>query len=172
VIGDDSIATLCSRGPLSVSHSVESLPNLQAAHARVRALQYGIVVTDLQLPDGDGIDVCRAAKYASRPILVLVSTDDVRRVPRALSAGCDSVLVKPFAPNLFYARLGRLTRDLQIRSAFPASTIGVGTNQHFPALACPGCGHSGATGFDATGLRRVWYACLACEHVWIAKRQQ
>jgi DNA-binding response OmpR family regulator len=170
VVGDERLAALCSSGPLSVSHSVERTATLAAARGRLALLQRAIVVTELDLPDGDGIEVCYEAKTASRTVLVLVCTKDAARVPKALLAGCDSVLLKPFAPNLLYARLGRLTRDLHIRATFPAATLTGGTNQHCPSAACPSCGQSGATVFDATSLRRAWYACLTCEHVWIARR--
>jgi CheY-like chemotaxis protein len=172
VVGDDPLADLCASGPLTASHTIQRAATLDAARLHVRSLQRGIVATELRLPDGDGVEICKAAKSASRAVLVLVTTTDVTSVPRALTAGCDSVLLKPFAPNLLYARLGRLSRDLLTRTAFPAATLEVGTNRHWPAVACPGCGRLGATSFDATSLRRSWYACLACEHVWIAKRQQ
>jgi CheY-like chemotaxis protein len=171
VVGDDPLAARCSSGPLSLSHTVEKMATLEAARARVRSLQKGIVVTELELSAGDAIELCTLAKTVSRAVLVLAVTSNPTRVPRALIEGCNSVLLKPFAPNLLYARLGRLTRDLQTVCAFPAVTVATGTNQHWPGVACPGCGHSGATSFDATSLRRAWYACLACEHVWIAKRQ-
>ena len=173
VIGDDSIATLCSSGPLSGTHHVERMPTLAAGLARVKELQRAIVLTELDLPDGDGVELCAAiARTASRSLLTLVCTNNAARVPRALREGCHSVLLKPFAPNLLYARLGRLTRDVQLRSTSPLSRLAVGTNEHWSAVACPTCGHGGATSFDATSLRRAWYACLECEHVWIARRQQ
>jgi DNA-binding response OmpR family regulator len=172
VIGDDPLVALCSSGPLSVSHAVEGAGTLAAGLVRLGSVERGIVVTELELPDGDGAEVCKAARTASGAVLVLVCTNDVTRVPRALLAGCDSVLLKPFAPNLLYARLGRLTRDLDVRDSFPAATWAVGTNQHCPLLACPNCGRSGATAFDATSLRRSWYACLGCEHVWIARQPE
>jgi DNA-binding response OmpR family regulator len=172
VVGDARLAALCSSGPLNLSHAVESVATREAARARVRSLEKAIVITELDLPDGDGTELCTWAKATSRRVLVLVTTGDAARVPRALLAGCDSVLLKPFAPNLLYARLGRLTRDLQTRCAFPTSTVSVGTNQHWPDVACPACARPGATSFDATSLRRAWYACVGCEHVWIAKRHQ
>lgn len=171
VIGSDPLAALSSCGPLSHSHHVQRATTVAAALPRMKTVQRAIVVTDLELSDGDWVQLCTAAKTSGRVVLVLVCTSDVRSVPRALRAGCDSVLVKPFAPNLFYARLGRLTRDLELRASFPGAGLG-GTNQECPGLVCPACQHSGAISFDATSLRRAWYACLSCEHVWIAKRQQ
>ncbi len=69
-----------------------------------------MVVTELDLSDGAGEDICRRAKQLRVPATVLVMTPAAERVPGALSAGCDGVLLKPFAPNLLYARIGRLLR--------------------------------------------------------------
>jgi len=150
---------------------VEHAPSLERARERLRSLDAAIIVTELQLPDGDGAELCKTSE-ASRTIMTLVITSDAARVPGALIAGCDSVLLKPFAPNLLYARIGRLTRDLQLQCRSPRATLTRGTSKHWAHLTCPSCGGAGATSFDATGLRRSWYACLACRHVWIARRQE
>lgn len=171
VVGDAAVAALCMSGRLSASHVVEHAASLERARERVKGLDAALVVTELQLPDGDGVELCRAGD-ASQTILTLAVTSDPTRVPGALIAGCDSVLLKPFAPNLLYARIGRLTRDLQLQCRSPRATASRGTNRHWGHLACPSCDGAGATSFDATGLRRAWYACLACKHVWIAKRQE
>jgi DNA-binding response OmpR family regulator len=172
VIGDDQIAAICVSSALNRSHKVQTVATLAAAVPRLQVLERAIVVMNLDVADGDDVQrLCAAAKAAGRAFLVLACTSDVRRVPPALKAGCDSVLMKPFAPNLLYARLGRLTRDLQIRALSPRATLRVGTNHDWPALVCPACHHEGAVSFDATSLRRAWYACLSCDHVWIARRQ-
>jgi DNA-binding response OmpR family regulator len=173
VVGDDALTGWCVAGPLNVLYEVEAVTTVEAATRAVSSLRDGLVLTEFDLPDGDGVDVCLAAKQASPAVVVLVSISDATRVPRVLNAGCDSVLLKPFAPNLLYARLGRLTRDLGARRASPLrGGAAGGTNQQWPAVACPTCGVAGAVSFDATSLRRAWYACLACEHVWIGRRQQ
>lgn len=172
VVGDDAVGTLCSSGPLSTSHAVEKLPTLAAALSRVKSMNRAIIVTELELPDGDGAALCRALNTGRQSVLMLAVTNDPTRVPAALLAGCNSVLLKPFAANLLFARLGRLTRDLKTRCAFPAAPLTLGTNEQWPAIVCPSCGHSGATSFDSTSMRRWWYACLECQHVWITKRQR
>jgi DNA-binding response OmpR family regulator len=172
LVGDETVAALCLSGSVSASHSVEAFPTLDAARARVSSFHNGIIVTELDLPDGDGSDLCGLANAGAQPILVLVITSDATRVPRALRAGCHSVLLKPFPPNLLYARLGRLTRDLQSRCCLPNDAMSLGTNLSYPTMTCPRCGCAGATSFDATSLRRAWFACLTCDHVWIARRQE
>jgi two-component system KDP operon response regulator KdpE len=63
-------------------------------------------IIDLVLPDGDGIDVCRALREWSRmPILVLSAIGDEDEKVRALEAGADDYVVKPFAPRELVARL-------------------------------------------------------------------
>jgi DNA-binding response OmpR family regulator len=145
-----------------------------------------VVITELSLPDGDGVEVCRAVRAAmNRGAAILVTTAAVERVPAAIAAGCNGVLLKPFAPNLLFARLGRLRdegRALRMRSRRQlakahhlierSELLLAGTNKVWPTTNCPKCGNSGATSFDYSSYRRMWYACLACENVWIAARQE
>ena len=142
------------------------------------------VVTELALPDGLGTTICSAAKGLHVPSTVLVTTSAVETVPSALDAGCDAVLLKPFAPNLLFARLGRLVRLRNAELRYRAMRAGAkaqhlrersdlllaGTNQHWPNTHCPHCQHIGVTSFEYASYRRAWYACLSCKKVWIAKR--
>jgi DNA-binding response OmpR family regulator len=147
-----------------------------------------LVATELDLGDGEatGEDVCRRAKGLAVPATVLVMTRHVERVPAALAAGCDGVLLKPFAPNLLHARVGRLLRaraiELRLRARQQVAKaahlvertdlFAARTNQVWPSTHCPYCEHLGVTSFDYASHRRAWYACLACKKVWIAKRQE
>jgi DNA-binding response OmpR family regulator len=139
------------------------------------------VVTELVLPDGAGTELCRAAKALPRPPAVLVITSDQRLIPDALDAGCDGVLLKPFPPNLLFARLRRLLRarsdavrlgEAARRSPQGSDCAGTryGTNQYWPDLACPHCDRQGVTSFDFASHRQAWYACLACRTVWSDRR--
>lgn len=140
------------------------------------------LVTELVLPDGAGTELVRTVKTLPRAPAVLVVTSDQRLVPDAIDAGCDGVLLKPFAPNLLFARLGRLLRARSealrlgeaTRRARPVSGIArtqYGTTNHYwPDLACPGCDRHGVTSFDFASHRQAWYACLACRNVWTDRR--
>jgi two-component system KDP operon response regulator KdpE len=68
-------------------------------------------ILDLVLPDGDGIEVCRSLREWSRmPILVLSAVGDEDEKVRALDAGADDYVVKPFAPRELVARLQAVLR--------------------------------------------------------------
>jgi DNA-binding response OmpR family regulator len=64
---------------------------------------FSLVIADLRLSDGDGLDVVRAARTLSVPPPVLVATGHVSRTVRdvALGAGAAAFLAKPFAMDAF-----------------------------------------------------------------------
>jgi two-component system, OmpR family, KDP operon response regulator KdpE len=63
-------------------------------------------ILDLVLPDGDGIEVTESLREWSRmPIIVLSAVGDEEEKVRALEAGADDYVVKPFAPRELVARL-------------------------------------------------------------------
>ena len=47
-----------------------------------------------------------------------------------------------------------------------------GTNRVWQDSACPKCGTHGPTSFDFSSYRRMWYACLTCDHTWLGPRQE
>jgi DNA-binding response OmpR family regulator len=142
------------------------------AVARISRERPRIVVIDWDL---DGLDaglICRNAA-SSAGTSVLVTTGTLDRVPAILKAGSHAVLLKPFPPNLFAARLGRLLRDRPLlRSADGSSRSQSGTNRFWAGTSCPHCHVTGVTSFDFSSYRRMWYACLACDAVWLGTRQE
>jgi two-component system, OmpR family, KDP operon response regulator KdpE len=68
-------------------------------------------ILDLVLPDGDGIEVSRSLREWSRmPIILLSAVGDEEEKVRALEAGADDYVVKPFAPRELVARLQAVLR--------------------------------------------------------------
>jgi two-component system KDP operon response regulator KdpE len=63
-------------------------------------------IIDLLLPDGNGVDICAQLRSWSRmPILVLSAVGDETDKVRALDAGADDYVTKPFGPRELIARL-------------------------------------------------------------------
>ncbi len=70
-----------------------------------------VCITDLGLPDGNGLDVVRAAK-AARPdsaVLVLTGKGSILAAVEAMRAGAYDFLLKPLKPALLASALGRLS---------------------------------------------------------------
>ena len=63
-------------------------------------------IVDLVLPDGDGIEVTRSLRgWSEMPIIVLSAVGDEGEKVRALEAGADDYVTKPFGPRELVARL-------------------------------------------------------------------
>jgi two-component system, OmpR family, KDP operon response regulator KdpE len=63
-------------------------------------------IIDLVLPDGDGIEVCRQLReWSDIPVIVLSAVGDEDAKVRALAAGADDYVTKPFGPRELIARL-------------------------------------------------------------------
>lgn len=74
---------------------------LAEARARIPACRPHVVVLDLTLPDGDGVDLCGALATQEHPVssLILTAEDDEDRVFAAIQAGANGVLHKNDAPE-------------------------------------------------------------------------
>ncbi|WP_158218302.1 response regulator [Roseateles puraquae] len=85
---------------------------LSQADQRARQLIHDLIVLDLQLPDGDGLDWLQ--RWRSRdpgtPVLILTARDRVADRVSGLQAGADDYLIKPFAATELDARIEALMR--------------------------------------------------------------
>jgi two-component system KDP operon response regulator KdpE len=72
-----------------------------------------LVITDLQMPEMDGIEFCRAIRRESQlPIIVLSVRGDERTKVAALDAGADDYVTKPFGIEELLARVRAALRRL------------------------------------------------------------
>jgi DNA-binding response OmpR family regulator len=73
---------------------------------------YDVIVLDLMLPDGDGLEVCRQIRHrdAAIPILMLTARGDATDRVVGLEMGADDYLPKPFEPRELLARLRAVLR--------------------------------------------------------------
>jgi two-component system, OmpR family, KDP operon response regulator KdpE len=92
-------------------YRVEAAGTKQEALDAVAARIPDAVVLDLVLPDGSGVDVCvELRKWTALPIVVLSAVGDEREKVRALDAGADDYITKPFGTDELLARLRAVLR--------------------------------------------------------------
>lgn len=73
--------------------------------------QPDLIILDLQLPDRDGWNVCRAVRESSQvPIIMLTSRTSDEEVVRGLELGADDYVTKPFSPKQLIARAHAVLR--------------------------------------------------------------
>ncbi|HSO33828.1 MAG TPA: response regulator transcription factor, partial [Labilithrix sp.] len=82
------------------------------AEVELSAGRFDVVVLDVMLPDGSGLDLCRAMRAADStiPVLFLSARGAVGSRVEGLSAGGDDYLPKPFAVRELVARVRALGR--------------------------------------------------------------
>jgi two-component system, OmpR family, KDP operon response regulator KdpE len=82
-------------------------------------------IIDLVLPDGDGVEVTRQLRqWSQMPILVLSAVGEEREKIRALNAGADDYVTKPFNPGELIARLNAVLRRAGAATDDPVIALG------------------------------------------------
>lgn len=83
----------------------------KTALALFRDHDVDLVILDCNLPEIDGITVCREIRKTSTvPIVVVTAKDGDSDEIEGLEAGADDYIKKPFNPNVLVARIERLLR--------------------------------------------------------------
>jgi DNA-binding response OmpR family regulator len=83
----------------------------RAALERFREIAPQIVILDLELPELDGLEVCRSIRAQSdTPIIMLTVRDSDEDVVRGLELGADDYITKPFSPAQLVARAQAVVR--------------------------------------------------------------
>lgn len=91
---------------------VDVAPTCERAEALSASGAHDIILLDIMLPDGSGIDVLRRLRDAgdSTPVILLTARDAVADRVAGLDAGADDYLPKPFHASELFARMRALLR--------------------------------------------------------------
>lgn len=93
-------------------YEVDMAVNAAQAETRVAEWKYDLILLDVGLPDGDGIELCAKwrARGVSTPILFLTARDEEIQIVRGLDAGGNDYVVKPFRMLELLSRIRALLR--------------------------------------------------------------
>jgi two-component system response regulator MprA len=113
IVDDDAaIRAALGRALRMENYDVELFNDGTSALRSIQLRAADAIVLDLQLPDMDGLEICRRIRRAgdSTPILMLTARDAVNDRVAGLDVGADDYLVKPFDLAELLARLRALLR--------------------------------------------------------------
>ena len=88
-------------------HAVSWAQNLAQARDLFSSEQFDLIVLDLGLPDGSGIDFCLHVRLTndSIPVLILTAQTDEDTVVKGFDAGASDYVKKPFGSRELHARI-------------------------------------------------------------------
>ena len=108
---EESLASLVQAYLVQEGFTVASVGSGEAALARIEREPVRLVVLDLNLPDMDGLDVCRRIRARSSvPVVMLTARDEEADRLAGLGAGADDYIGKPFSPKELVARMKAVLR--------------------------------------------------------------
>ena len=87
------------------------------AITRVRAEGFDVVLTDLRMPDVDGMEVLRAAREAQRdvPVILVTAFGSIETAIQAIRQGAYDYVTKPFALEEISLLVGKALEDRRLR---------------------------------------------------------
>ena len=103
---------MLAKGLRERAYAVDIARNGHDAILQTGDNDYDVIILDLGLPDGDGLDVCRRLRVngVNAPILILTARQAVGSRIAGLDSGADDYLLKPFDLGELLARLRALIR--------------------------------------------------------------
>lgn len=93
-------------------HAVDWVQTIGQAKAALASTEYDLILLDLMLPDGHGIDLLKALRHSgdSTAVIILTAKDQISDRIKGLNAGADDYLVKPFDLSELSARVCAVAR--------------------------------------------------------------
>lgn len=91
--------------------------SLSEAESLLSKKSYEIILLDIELPDGSGLDLCSKVQLESpeQPIFFLTSHDGLSEKVLGFSAGADDYITKPFNPLELRARVEAKLKKIEIQ---------------------------------------------------------
>jgi len=118
---EKKMAAVLKKGLEADNHRVSLAFDGRSGLELASTTEFDVVVLDLMLPVIDGFEVARRLRRNDNrtPILMLTARDAVPDIVKGLDVGADDYLTKPFAFEVFLARLRSVAR----RGSTPRPTI-------------------------------------------------
>lgn len=94
------------------AYTVTWVQSCREANDALCETKYDVIVLDLNLPDGDGLELLKEWRKGgfNEPVLILSARDDVQDRIKGLDLGADDYLSKPFSLEEVHARIRSLLR--------------------------------------------------------------
>src|SRR5260370_7441468 len=102
----------------NAGYSVTEAADARAAINEIGRVPHKVVLTDLRMPNGTGLDVLRAARAAGGdvPVIVMTAYGSIDEAVQAMKAGAHDFLQKPVDSNHLLLLVGRALEQSRLRT--------------------------------------------------------
>jgi CheY-like chemotaxis protein/LmbE family N-acetylglucosaminyl deacetylase len=143
LIEDDSFhATLMARWLESEpEYKVKHISNGFAAIDLALASEWDLVISDIELPDINGLELCRQIKNEQpmTPVLLTTAHEGVEYPRRALDNKVDEFLLKPFGKTTLLEKVAKLLKDSKIeKTRNQVRVLAIGAHPDMIEVGCGG----------------------------------
>jgi DNA-binding NtrC family response regulator len=118
VVDDEAAMRITLALPLRQrGHQVSQAASLANGLAQIRAEAFDLVLTDLRLGDGDGLEILKAVKESCPEVEVILMTayGSVESAVEAMKLGAFDYLLKPFNPEELFLRVDKALERVSLR---------------------------------------------------------
>jgi DNA-binding response OmpR family regulator len=124
IIDDSPTVQVHLQGALTTAgYAVTATDTLSAARMEMQSRRFALLILDVLLPDGDGVDLLRELKAdagrAALPVIMLSTQAEVQSRLRGLSTGADEYVGKPYDASYLLRCVRRLLGAGALPSAAP-----------------------------------------------------
>ena len=94
---------------LEEDYDITSAEDVPQALSKIDEKEFDIIITDLRMPGGSGLDVLEKAKYKSiyTEVIIMTGYGTLETVTKAMKLGITSYLLKPFSTHEFFSQVVR-----------------------------------------------------------------
>ena len=123
------VVTLLSR----VGHSCVTAKDGVDALDKMKGTKFDAVITDIKMPEMDGIILIReiSKQNPQLPVMVMTAFDEEYSAGTAISCGAREFIVKPFSPDEFVIRFHKMIKDSETIKQMEKEEDGEGNIQDF-----------------------------------------
>lgn len=96
---------------------VKALSSVSDAKRQIENTSYGLILSDLRLPDGDGIDLLKwvKGKHSALPFIMMTSYAEIQTAVQAIKLGASDYIAKPINPEELLGKIREV-----VKTAAPA----------------------------------------------------
>ena len=123
IADDERISRLTTARQLAATGVfVETVDSAAAALASLETAEWDVLLTDLRMPEMDGLELLRIARerHPATDVLVMTAFGSVETAVEAMQRGAADYLVKPFPFTELRARLGKVGENRAVRAELHA----------------------------------------------------